>query len=117
MQAAVANRLIDDRNLGDESARLVAEIETEQYLFDRAELEAEAMRALSQAELATWARQVLLKDAGRLSVHAHRGSVGAPDEEPLPPGAAACEPHAFRAERDVFHRELQPLPATDTAAV
>ena len=57
------------------------------------------MRAITQAELATWAKRALLGDlcTKMLSVYAHQGSCEDPDAMPTPPGstplnAAGVEP-------------------------
>ena len=60
VEAAVANRLRDDHNLGEEAQRLFAEVENRQYRFDRADREAVAMRATSTRELHSWAHTALL---------------------------------------------------------
>ena len=113
VDAAVANKLRDDVNLADESARIIDEIHSQQFIFDRAEREAAAMRGVTHAALVAWARKVLLKeDARRLSVHAHKGRLPhAPEHEPLPPDASAAgTAREFREVLDVYLRELHPLP-------
>ena len=113
VEAAVANKLRDDHNLGDEVQRALGEIEGRQYTWDRAEREAEAMRAVSQADLCAWARRVLLGDGRRmLSIHSHEGSVDKPEAQPLPGGATAVvTPAAFKEPLKVHRRLDNPLPA------
>ena len=114
VDAAVANKLRDDVNISDESMRLIAEIESEQYVFDRAEREAEQMKGVSQPEMAAWAKRVLIERPRRLSVHAHRGTIqGKPEGvEPLPPGAIGVQSaHDFQRALEVHRRELKPLPS------
>ncbi|KOO22827.1 insulin-degrading enzyme-like protein [Chrysochromulina tobinii] len=47
-QAAIDNRLLDDKSIEDEAMRYWSEIDGQSYAFRRAEEEAEAMRATSQ---------------------------------------------------------------------
>ena len=69
------------------------------------------MRAVPQAELAAWARQLLLRDGRRLSVHAHSGATAKPEETPLPPDATPLgDLSAWRGAADVFRRELCAVP-------
>ena len=113
VEAAVANKLRDDVNLSDEARRLVGEIASEQFVFDRAECEVAEMRKITHAELVVWARQVLLQEeARRLSVHAYKGCLkGAVADEPLPLGAIKVT-HAreFRAPLAVHHEKRRALP-------
>jgi len=112
VEAAVANKLRDDVNLADESTRALHEIQTEQYIFDRAAREAAEMRALSHAELLAWSRALLLKSRRRLSVHAHNGAhAHAPGSvEKLPPGMVAVKDAAeFRSTLELHRGELMPL--------
>ena len=112
-EAAVANRLRDDVNLSDESARIVNEIHSEQYCFDRAEREAAEMRGVTQPQLVAWARQALLHtEQHRLSVHAYRGSLDhSPSDEKLPPRTSAIAQAAeFRRGLEAHRRERKPLP-------
>lgn len=113
VEAAVANKLRDDVNLSDEARRLVGEIASEQFIFDRAEREAAEMRKITHAELVAWARQVLLqKEARGLSVHAYKGCLkGAVADEPLPPGAieVTCASE-FRAPLAMHHEKRRALP-------
>ena len=85
--AAVANRLVDDHNLGEEAARYFSEIEAQTLAFDRAEVEAAAMQAVPRPALATWARGVLLPGGAlgrRLSVHIYKPALPV---APTPGGA------------------------------
>ena len=75
LEATVANMLRDDLSLDDEYSRYQPEIETRQYVWDRAQREAAEMRNVTQGELAAWARQSLLGD-GR----------SGPAEHPCAPG-------------------------------
>ena len=115
--ACVSYLLRDDRNAAEESDRNLAEIESRQYVWDRAEREASAMRAISQAELAAWAKDVLLReDARGLSIHAHEGSVDKPAEQPMPDGATAIdEPDGWKAPLAVVRQRDRALPSVDSA--
>eukprot|EP00966_Prymnesium_polylepis_P013810 318524-Prymnesium_polylepis.1 len=65
VEAAAANTLRDDHNLAEEVQRGLEEISSRQYVWDRAELQAAAMRALEQPELCGWAKRVLLGEDRR----------------------------------------------------
>jgi hypothetical protein len=99
-------------SLAEETDRLLAEIQSRQYVWDRAEREAAAMRTLAQAELCAWAREALLGAGARsLSVHAHEGSVSAPTAQPTPPGSTRVdEPVKWKAGLRVYRKADRPLP-------
>ena len=59
-QAAIDNRLLDDKSIEDEAMRYWSEIDGQSYAFRRAEEEAEAMRATSQQLLVRWLRESFL---------------------------------------------------------
>ena len=84
-QAAVDNRLLDDKSFEDEAMRYWSEIDGQSYAFRRAEEEAEAMRATSQQLLVRWLRESFLspQTAKRLVVAI------APGTAPVSTGTAA----------------------------
>ena len=84
-QAAVDNRLLDDKSIEDEAMRYWSEIDGQSYAFRRAEEEAEAMRATSQQLLVRWLRESFLSPqaAKRLVVAI------APGTAPVSTGTAA----------------------------
>ena len=84
-QAAVDNRLLDDKSIEDEAMRYWSEIDGQSYAFRRAEEEAEAMRATSQQLLVRWLRESFLspQTAKRLVVAI------APGTAPVSTGTAA----------------------------
>lgn len=86
-----------------------------EYVWDRAEREAAAMRRLTQAELCAWAKHALLReDAKVLSIHAHDGSVANPDEQPPPPAAVPVGvPTAWKAGLPVSRQADLSLPPVD----
>lgn len=111
--AACASRMLrDDTNLAEEADRVLAEIESRQYAWDRAEREAAAVSRISRAELVAWAHGVLLNPETRgLSVHAHEGAVAQPAEQPAPVHATAVgDAAAFKAGLKVYRLPDQPLP-------
>jgi hypothetical protein len=59
-QAAIDNRLLDDKSIEDEAMRYWSEIDGQSYAFRRAEEEAEAMRTTSQQLLVRWLRESFL---------------------------------------------------------
>ena len=119
VSACVSSMLRDDHSLADESDRLLAEIASRQYVFDRAEREAAAMRSVTQAELATWARSALLREGTRsLSIHAHEGAVTEPHALPAPrtpsgvvAAVALAQPEAFKAGLPIWRQADQPMPS------
>jgi len=124
VEAAVANRLQESRSIHEEAMRLFAEVESRQYVFDRADREAAALRATEQQPLAVWAREALLgASARRLSVHVHKGSEHADLDVatcPLPAGASRLrDARAFKADLPTAAAPELPLPpvACDAAAI
>ena len=112
VESAVANKLQEDHNLGEEAARYVAEVEAKTFVFDRSEREAAVMRAISQSDLANWAAEVFLHRARRLSIHVHKGSVCDPAKEALPDGAELIRnPEEFKAGLASWSSEECPLPS------
>ena len=117
LEATVANMLRDDHSLEDEYSRYQPEIETRQYVWDRAQREAAGMRAITQGELAAWAKQSLLGDGvGRLSIHVHQGTCVNPDEMPMAAGGARATPisaegrEAFKAGLKVYRQPEKAMP-------
>jgi len=117
VEAAVANRLVDDHNMQEEAMRYFSEIENRARCFDRAEIEAQAMQRVKQPELAEFARRVLLPGGSsnrRMSVHVYRrgGEMGALEVEPTPDGAVPIDdPDAFKAPLAHYTPPHGPLPA------
>ena len=123
MSAAVANRLLADKSIDDECQRFWFEIEARQHRFARAEEEAAAMRATSQAELVKWAKTALLSvDARRLAVIVRpQPPSAAPNAVEGDNAAAAAsgggredevvvDPKAFAARLPLHLRDERPLP-------
>eukprot|EP00967_Tisochrysis_lutea_P145904 scaffold274513_cov33-Tisochrysis_lutea.AAC.7 len=74
VESAITCKLQDDNSMLDEASRFFSEIETRQFIFDRAEREAAALRATTREDLAQWARDRLVgSSARRLSVHVLKG--------------------------------------------
>ena len=121
VRACVSNRLLSDKTIEDVCNRFWFEIEQRQYAFDRAEVEAAAMRSVTQADLASWAKAHLLAtDARRLSVviEARTG----PAAEPAGSAGAASkasavidDPTAFTASLKQVQRTQRALPAVAAA--
>ena len=115
VEACAANKLREDHNLAEEMQRSLAEIESRQYCWDRAERETAALRAVTQAELCSWAKHSLLGEGRRaLSIYSHEGSVGNPDEQPMAAGATAVGA-GFKAKLQLYRRPDQPLPPVEAA--
>ena len=115
VEACAANKLREDHNLAEEMQRSLAEIESRQYCWDRAEREAAALRAVTQAELCSWAKHSLLGEGRRaLSIYSHEGSVGNPGEQPMAAGATAVGA-GFKAKLQLYRRPDQPLPPVEAA--
>ena len=117
LAAAVANTLRDDHNLAEEVQRVVEEIASRQYVWDRAEQQAAAMRDIEQSEFCGWAKRTLLGEGRRsLSVHAHEGAMAQEQaaSQPTPDGAVDV-PHEgagrFRAGLQVYRQVERPMPA------
>ena len=104
--------------MAEESDRVLGEIESRQYVWDRAEREAAAMRAISQSELVGWAKGALLKEGIKaLSIHAYEGAVTKPAEQKQPPNAiAVTATDAFKAALNVHRHAHKPLPQVNPAA-
>ena len=119
--AAVSNKLRDDRSFADELGRSLGEIEGRQYVWDRAEREASEMRTIGQAELASWAKKMILGDGARmLSIHCHEGSCAEPEEQPMPAGKGAtplpaAELESFKGKQRVLRKRETPLPPLEVA--
>uniref|UniRef100_A0A7S0NWL7 Uncharacterized protein n=1 Tax=Calcidiscus leptoporus TaxID=127549 RepID=A0A7S0NWL7_9EUKA len=117
LAAAVANTLRDDHNLAEEVQRVAGEIASRQYVWDRAEQQAAAMRGIEQSEFCGWAKRTLLGEGRRaLCVHAHEGSL-TPEQaasQPVPNGAVNV-PHEgagqFRAKLQVYRQVERAMPA------
>ena len=118
VEAAAANKLLDDHNLAEEMQRGLVEIESRQYCWDRAEQEAAAIRAVSLAELCAWAKENLLGAARHaLSVHSHEGSIAQPENQPMAEGGVAVnDAAAFKANLPIFRRADRPMPPLDATA-
>ena len=123
VRAAVANRLLADKTIEDEANRFWHEITMRQYVFERAEAEAAAMRAVGQPELARWARTLLLSDDARRLCVVVQPSMGVAAAPPPAAGAAAdadapptpsvrvIDPEAFAASAPLHPRIEHALPA------
>ena len=103
----------DDHNLSEEVQRYLSEIESRQYMFDRAEREAAELSALTQAELCGWAKSMLLGDGRRaLCVHSHEGAISKPHEQPMPEGATRLVEGVaeFKRGLSIYRRPDLPMP-------
>ena len=105
VRAASANRLLADKAIEDEASRFWHELASRQYHFERAEAEAAAMRAISQADLAKWAREMLLSaDSRRLCIAVQ------------PPRGVAAEGAADDSNADTEAAPLASAQVTDPTA-
>jgi len=98
-QAAIDNRLLDDKSIEDEAMRYWSEIDGQSYAFRRAEEEAEAMRATSQQLLVRWLRESFLspQTAKRLVVAIAPGTAPVPTETAADTAATATATAATAA--------------------
>ncbi len=88
VEACVQKKLQEDHNVNDEFQRHGSEIEDRQFLFDRLEREAAALRTIDQQDLTVWARNGLLRlgeGSSCLSVHVYKKGVAVSP----PPGGCA----------------------------
>ena len=111
VNAAVANGLLADKTIDEEASRYWQELDMRTYAFTKAEDEAAAMRATTQAQLATFAKRMFLSDAARkLSVIVRPVEGAAKGEAGKAKGGSIDDPGAFATSMPPHPRNQGKLP-------
>lgn len=124
----MANKLQEDHSASEEAQRYFAEVESRQFIFDRAEQEAAQMRALPHSALLAWVRDTIIpggKACKRLSVFVHPGkdAPAGPGQAgagwaPLPAGAFEVSSlEEFKASLRQYKHEARPVPPLEADSV